>query len=319
MKKVVLLTGIGGDISQCVATILRTARPDLSLVGVDVQTQHGGHLLVDHFETIPTASNSEYPDAIGRVVEKYDAKVVIPMTEPELASIYKSKIEIPGVVLVTAGSQVVEAGLDKFATVTALKELGLKMPWTVSVTDGDPEEYPCILKSRFGSGSRAVFRVDDAAEADFLKRKHPDAIFQQLLLPDDKEVTCAVYRFKDGRVAVLQMLRRLTGGYTGWARIIKNTEIDDTCRRIAEGLNLRGPMNVQLRVTQDGPRVFEINPRYSSTVLMRHMLGFTDLLWAIDESEGKEIIMPAISSGQIVVRVQGAALAGLHSQTTGEI
>ena len=58
MSKVVLITGIGGDIAQGVATILRESRPDLRLIGVDVHTQHGGHLFVDVNEIIPSASDS---------------------------------------------------------------------------------------------------------------------------------------------------------------------------------------------------------------------------------------------------------------------
>ena len=53
------------------------------------------------------------------------------------------------------------------------------------------------------------------------------------------------------------------------------------------GLDLRGRMNVQLRLTDNGLRVFEISPRFSSAVLMRHRLGYTDLLWAIEEAESK--------------------------------
>jgi carbamoyl-phosphate synthase large subunit len=29
--------------------------------------------------------------------------------------------------------------------------------------------------------------------------------------------------------------------------------------------------------------VFEINPRFSSTVVFRHKLGFTDLVWSLQE------------------------------------
>ena len=61
-------------------------------------------------------------------------------------------------------------------------------------------------------------------------------------------------------------------------------------------------------ITKKGPRVFEINPRFSSTVLMRHRLGFTDLLWAIEEAEGKEINYLPVSSNKIMVRIQEAAI-----------
>ena len=31
----------------------------------------------------------------------------------------------------------------------------------------------------------------------------------------------------------------------------------------------------------EGPRIFEINPRFSSTVMMRHAIGFSDVAWML--------------------------------------
>ena len=68
-------------------------------------------------------------------------------------------------------------------------------------------------------------------------------------------------------------------------------------------LNLNGSINIQLRLTKNGPRVFEINPRFSSTALMRHRIGFSDVLWAIDEAEDKVIDFPDIVTDECMVRV----------------
>lgn len=308
MSKVILITGIGGDISQGVATILRENRPDLRLIGVDVHAQHGGHLFVDQFALVPSASAPDYVDAIKAIVSKHSVDVVIPMSEPELGATRPFSELAPSVKWITAGDRVVGAGLDKLETMRALTGLGVPVPWTRPVSEGRPVAYPCILKNRSGSGSRAVFTVSNDEDVDYLVKRYPDAIFQELLEPADREVTCAVYRRRDGEVASLLMLRRLTGGFTGWAKIIKDEETSRMCEVIAQGLDLRGSMNIQLRLTDKGPRVFEINPRFSSTVLMRHRLGYTDVLWALDEAEGKSVVFPEIPQDRIMVRVQGATV-----------
>jgi len=308
MNNVVLITGIGGDISQGVATILRESRPDLRLIGVDVHAQHGGHLFVDHFQLVPRASDLGYLDAIKEVVRKHSVGIVIPMSEPELGATLPFPELAPRLKWITAGESVVKAGLDKLETMNALAMLGIPVPWSHPVIDGRPAAYPCILKSRTGSGSRAVFIVADDEEADYLAKRHPNAIFQEMLGTVEQEVTCAVYRRQDGKVSSLLMLRRLTGGFTGWAKIIRDEETARMCEAIANGLDLHGSMNVQLRLTDKGPRVFEINPRFSSTVLMRHRLGYTDVLWAIEEAEGKQVIFPEIPQDRIMVRVQAAAV-----------
>lgn len=306
MSRAVLITGIGGDISQGVATILRECRPELRLIGVDVHAQHGGHKFVDHFARVPPGSDAGYLTAIQALVHEHSVDVVIPMSEPELAAA-RPFIEIaPGVQWLTAGTQVVDAGVDKLETARVLARLGLPGPWTIPVSQGPPSSVPCILKNRFGSGSRAVVVVESEADIHYLPKRYPDSVFQEMLLPANREITCAVYRRRDGQVSTLQMLRRLTGGFTGWAKVIDDEQTSHMCARIAEGLDLHGSMNVQLRLTDKGPRVFEINPRFSSTVLMRHRIGYTDVLWALAEAEGKSIDFPLSPVNKIMVRVQAA-------------
>lgn len=307
--KTILITGIGGDIAQSVATIIREQRPDIRLVGVDMHEQHGGALFVDEVVIIPAANAPGYLDAVRDVLVSRAVDVMIPMSEPELCVVEPLIRELGANRCITAGERVIRVGIDKLATINALKEFGLPVPWTHAVGDGLPPEYPCILKNRFGSGSRAVFSVKDAEEAVYLARKYPDAIFQEMLEPADREITCAVYRRRDGEATSLLMLRRLAGGFTGWAKVIEDEATSHMCQVIAQGLDLRGSMNVQLRLTDQGPRVFEINPRFSSTVLMRHRIGFSDVLWALNEAEGQSISFPSIPPNRIMVRVQGATVS----------
>ena len=306
--KTVLITGIGGDIAQGVASIIRETRPKLRLIGVDMYGQHGGAHFVDEFIRIPPASAPDYLEVIRGVLASRAVDVLIPMSEPELGVMGSLISELGENRCITSGAQVVAAGLDKLATINALSGLGLPVPWTFAVGKELPSEYPCILKNRFGSGSRAVFTVRNDEEAAYLAKKYPDAIFQEMLEPADREITCAVYRRRDGGIASLLMLRRLAGGFTNWAKVIEDAATTSMCQAIAEGLNLRGSMNIQLRLTNKGPRVFEINPRFSSTVLMRHRIGYSDVLWALDEAQGRIVSFPEILQNQIMVRVQGALI-----------
>jgi carbamoyl-phosphate synthase large subunit len=306
--KTILITGIGGDIAQSVAAIIREHRPQYRLVGTDLHDQHAGALFVNALHIVPPASSPGYLARLQEIIVQESTDIVIPMTEPELA-VLLPQFSVPAKVRwITSGMEVVATGIDKLETARRLADLGLPVPWTIPVCEGYPKTYPCMLKNRFGSGSRNQHLVNDAEEAKYLSARNPGAIFQELLLPEDREVTCAVYRTRDSRVGVLQLLRRLAGGFTGWARVIEDPDITRMCIAIAEGLHLQGSMNVQLRHTEDGPRVFEINPRFSSTALMRQKMGFADVLWALDEAENAPVSIPHIASGTIGVRTQGAVI-----------
>lgn len=304
----VLITGIGGDIGQSVAMILRSHWPVCKLYGTDTHERHGGRLFVDDLFILPKASDPCYIDSVRGLLDSLKVDVFLPMSEPELDVLRPLIGELGPSKCVTAGPSVISVGLDKLATVESMSQFGLPTPWTVPVDSGEPYAYPCILKNRFGSGSRAIFTVANSSEARYLSERYPQAIFQELLEPADKEVTCAVYRTRDGRVASLLLLRQLAGGYTAWAEVIEDAETSRLCEVLADKLDLQGSMNVQLRLTERGPMVFEINPRFSSTALMRHHLGFTDVVWSFEEANGGSVSFPSIPVGQTVVRTQNAAL-----------
>ena len=75
---------------------------------------------------------------------------------------------------------------------------------------------------------------------------------------------------------------RIQDLWSGYGEIIEDDRIEHLLVKLAKFLNLRGSINVQLRIHKEQPTVFEINPRFSSTVLFRHLFGFKDLLWSIE-------------------------------------
>jgi len=304
--KTIMITGIGGDIAQGVAVIIKESRPDIRLIGTDMNIEHGGTLFVDEVLQVPVASSQGYIDRVREIINTYSIDVVIPMSEPELLIFAPLIDEFGEDRCITSGKNVVAIGIDKLETMGAIAKLGIPIPWFIEAGQGIPSEFPCIFKARHGSGSKNVFVVETRDEAMFLTNKFPGSIFQEFLEPADREVTCSVYRRRDGHISILQLLRKLTFGFTGWAKVINDHETFEMCKEIANGLDLRGSMNIQLRITDSGPRVFEINPRFSSTVLMRHRIGFSDLLWALDEAEGKAVDFPYIAIGQCIVRVHDA-------------
>ena len=168
------------------------------------------------------------------------------------------------------------------ATANFLKNNSIQCPWTIKAEQGLPPKLPCIFKPRSGQGSKRFEIVKDNARAEELLHSS-GYIFQELLLPDDQEYTCGVFRSKAGELRIILMNRTLSGGLTGKGKVVENKEIESYVRIIAEALDVEGAINMQLRMTATGPVLFEINPRLSSTVVFRHKLGFEDLLWVMED------------------------------------
>jgi len=306
--KTILITAIGGDIAQGVASIIREARPEYRIIGTDIHKRHGGTLYVDAFYLIPAASNPSYSESIYQIIESESVDIVMPISEPELGVWINTPNRLENVKWIMPGNKVIHVGLDKLETANALAELGLEVPWTQASEKGMPKELPCIFKGRTGSGSRNIFVVYDEHDAQYLRNRYSESIFQELLEPEEQEVTCAVFRASNGEISIFQMRRKLAGGLTDWVETINNRDVRAMCEKIAKGLGLCGSMNIQLRITAVGPRVFEINPRFSSTAVIRHRLGFTDVVWSLDDVEGREIEFPMLEAGKTAVRTKDAVV-----------
>ena len=307
----ILRTALGGDIAQAAALIVRQRFPNWKIFGVDVETRHGGSLFVDYFDLAPRADSLNYCAWLIDYIKRNKIEYCMPVSEAELAILAAGNQDLlKETKLIWAGSKVVLIGRDKLLTAGFISNIGLTPPWTMVATESSvPLNYPCIFKLRYSAGSKAVFICHNIGDVRFFCNRYPDAVLQEYLPDNEAEITCAVYRTADGQIKVLQMNRRLTGGLTGWARVINDSEVEAHCFKIAEKLSLQGAINIQLRLTDSGPRIFEINPRFSSTVLMRHQAGFTDLYWALKEAQGQKILFDdPIVSGTTLVRTYGAAV-----------
>ena len=167
---------------------------------------------------------------------------------------------------------------------------GILVPKSGIVGNTSPLSYPVIVKPRSGQGSKAVQKIDHAQQ--FVDRALPGHIWQEYLAPDDREYTCPVYHSSARGTHILVLRRTLAGGLTGRGEVVKEPCIENYVHDIAHTLNLDGAINVQLRLTVDGPCLFEINPRLSSTLVFRDKMGFCDLRWWIQDTVGLENTPP---------------------------
>jgi carbamoyl-phosphate synthase large subunit len=287
----ILVTAIGGDIGYGIGKILRKSGIAEHLVGCDVHGEHAGQFYFDHCAVVARADSSDYVASLMRVAKANRVNLIIPTSEPELRYLLASNTmtELQGVPLLLANHQALRAGFDKLQTAMLLRQAGLAFPWTSLVANGAPQALPCIIKERFGAGSRGLSTVDKDLVPFYMRTRSAD-IWQELLRPADQEHTCGLYRTADGDIRTIVFRRKLVAGVTTYGKVVRNhPQIEQLLVRLAEVLELRGSINVQLMLTDGGPKVFEINPRFSSTVVFRHLMGFQDVLWSIAERLGSAV------------------------------
>lgn len=286
-----LISGIAGDIGFGAGRILREWGWKGRLYGIDIKSEHPGEFIFDQCDVAPRAADETYLSWLTLYIERNNIGLYIPTSEAEIAVIREYSLRsIAGARILIANHQAVSRSLDKYACMSFLCEQGLRVPKNGIVGATSPLSYPVIVKPRTGQGSKQIQRIDDAQA--FEQRSSSGQIWQEYLAPDDQEYTCPVYHSAARGTHVLVLRRTLSGGLTGRGEVVKEPRIENYVAEIAQILELDGAINVQLRLTNEGPCLFEINPRLSSTLVFRDKMGFCDLRWWIQDTVGVEQTPP---------------------------
>lgn len=304
-----LVTGANGDIAEGIGRILKEVYPDHTIDGADCHGTMPGALLFDHMYLLPIASSPSYASAFHDLARLYDR--VIPMPEPELVAIATQpdawRSSLP---LVINAPWVITTFCDKLETARWLARCGDACARTIRLDEVTAADLPVVAKPRAGWGSRGVEVIRTAERLAALRAEATgEWIAQEFLDAAGEEHTCAIVR-AGGAINTIAMRRTMQGGLTRQATVVDNPAIDRLLHAIGAALPELAFINVQLRVADGVPRVFEINPRLSSTVMMRHLMGFRDVPWILDAMAGKPLPPVKIAAGSSVIRMSREVLLG---------
>lgn len=285
MSKTILVTGCNGDIGTSVGRILKDFYQNYKIIGTDITLNGAGKFIFDFVAVLPRAYSPNYFESLLELINYHQIDLIIPISEAEIRLFFENNYCdcYENVPIIMPNTKTFEFCYDKLKTSLFLKYLNLPSPWTVLVNE-EPLTLPCIIKNRGLTGKGGI-EVVDSDSIEYFRKARPDDLWQEYLHGD--EYTCGLYGTSGGEFRSIIFKRKLSNGNSGFTvtgEVIENKEIHNLLNCIASGLELRGSCNVQLRITSKGPMIFEINPRFSSTVMFRYKLGFKDLIWSCNEA-----------------------------------
>lgn len=225
--------------------------------------------------------------------------------ELKLFSKYKRDIESKTQCKVLVSNpEVIQIADDKYLTYNFLKNNGLYYPQTSLFEDfnGSFIKFPCILKPRFGWGSRNVFVVENMEDLRNKVVFIQDPILQELIEGRDNEYTCGVIFLNNSLKEMISLRRDLINGTTTTAYFSKDIPsiIYKYISDVANILKPLGACNFQLRVDNSGiPKLFEINARHSGTTFMRSLFGFCEVEYILAYLLGLELKSFSLKPGMV--------------------
>ncbi len=282
-----MVTGVGSGVAQSIIKALKLANQQQGrnyvIMGTDAGWKAAGLYAVDRSFIVPRC---DYPDYLQRMVaicRENNVDFLIPGTDPELQALKHWKADIEGQtsthVLINP-PETIDTGYDKYQTVTFLKANGFPYPETICLEKNFAPRlktlnYPFIVKPRYGSGSVGLSLITGRKMLDnHLASYNEEMIAQEYINAPHDEYTCGLAFGRDGSLLSTIVLQRdLKKGFTQFARVTRQTEVERQITAIAGTLEGRGAYNIQGQLTAKGFVVFEINPRFSGTTAFRAMAG----------------------------------------------
>ena len=289
----ILITAVGGDISQGIIKSLKLSSIKTRLIGTDTNKNSAGLFMCHRGYQVSPATNLKFIKQILSICRKEKISIVFIGNEIE-QSIIANNIDYlhkktNSVFIVQPASTILTCN-DKFKAGQILSQAGLRVPKS-AVTKQAADNliknigFPVIIKSRHGCGSKYFHILKTKSDLDNYWKTTPRPIIQEYITNQSgDEYTVGLFLNKNSKVlGSITMKRELRFGLT-WFAIAKHYPIIANIATLAaETVGAIGPTNVQIRPDQkNNPCIIEINTRISSTAAFRSILGFNEAIASID-------------------------------------
>jgi len=344
----VLMTGAGAPGASGVARSLYTngERP-VRIVGVDMNPDAYGFSLVDTGYTVPGGEEDGYVERMLEVAHRERADVVLPLTTAELSPLAAARDRFDATVAVSAPEPLATAN-DKgalyellasegFACAPDFRRVGTESAFVAACEELGYPERPVCFKRPVASGMRG-FRVLDP-DADRLTRlmeQKPTAAvttleevrpvlasaatFPELVVMEylpGREYSVDVLAQGEAAAPVIPRSRARTRAGISFEGVVEeNEELIAAARSVCRRLGLEYNVNLQFRYDEaDEPRLIEINPRVSGTIIACVGAGANMPYYAVKYALDEPVPDPTVDWGTRMVRYWQELFRGPEGET----
>ena len=273
-------------------------RPGLSgeVVVCDVNPASPAVHLADRAFEVPYSDDPRYFDAVRDICVRNQIGLVVPTIDDEIPrfAAVRDRFDAIGAVVAASPLETALACTDKWETCRRLADAGVAAAKTWLPHElPDPPRFPLFVKPRSGRGSVQAFAARDAVELAFFLRYVSAPVVQEYL--DGPEFTLDLLCDFDGRPLSVVPRERVVirAGVIDRGRTVQDPRLIDLALGCAEVFRFAGPVNIQCRMVDGSPKVFEINPRFSGGIPLTIAAGADFPAKLVDLALGRPVA-PAI-------------------------
>jgi carbamoyl-phosphate synthase large subunit len=262
--------------------------------------------LADRHALVPRIDDPGYVPALAELVRVHDVELVVPLTDLDHRLLATRREELDALVLLP-DLPAVERTADKYLAHVFFQEHGIPSPptWLPDAVPADLD-YPVLVKAREGFGANHIYRARNHAELEFfLEYTGVPSMVQQVCR--GTEFSIDVFCDLDGVClnAVPRTMLHSTGGESVKGTTVKDWELIEFARHVAETLRLRGPACIQCFREADGSLpVTDVNPRFGGAFPLPTAAGsrYPELALALAAGERPEPRLGDFEEGVVMSR-----------------
>ena len=274
----VAVTGVGGGVGQSIVKALQNTK--YNVIGIDGEVLGTGLYAAKKSYLGFYANHPKFIDRIIEICKKEKCKTVFPGLDVELILLSNNieKLKANDIIPIVSDSKVIKIADDKLKTTKFLRSNDFPYIKTYCLKDYSFElDFPVVLKPQKG-GAHSIGNFVAKNKKEFNKYilgiDINNYMVQEYIQGD--EYTCGTVSFENGCIGSIIMRRQLRAGDTYKAFTVKDKELSNFVKNVINVLKPFGACNVQLRVRNNIPYIFEINARCSGTTASRSLAGFNE-------------------------------------------
>jgi carbamoyl-phosphate synthase large subunit len=254
---------------------------------------------------VPRVDDPAYIPALAEIVSSRGVALVIPVTDIDSVQLAQRRDEL-GAPLLLPDTDIVVKTADKYAAHELFVQHGIPSPpsWLPGDVPQDAR-FPLLVKSRYGYGSRNIYRAEDRRQLDFFLGYTPaESFVQQCCLGEEFSIDVLCDFEGQCLNAIPRTMILSKGGESIQGMTIKDPELIEAARRVAESLPLKGPGTIQV-FREDGEyRVTDVNPRFGGAFPLPLSAGssYPELIVAMVNGERPEPRLGEFREGVVMTR-----------------
>ena len=274
----------------------RRALRDLRLAGsvhvADVNMLSPTVHLADRAHLVPLSNDPGYLDEIAEICRRERIGLLVPTIDDELPlfSDAVDRFAAMGVRVAISDAFVTNLCNDKFATSAYLADRGIPAAESyLPETLPSSPVFPMFVKPRFGRGSVGAFAARNQRELDFFLGYVDTPVVQEYL--EGPEFTLDLFCDFDGKPLSIVPRERtvIRAGVIDRGRTLRDRALLDLGLACASALKFVGAVNIQCRIVNGRPTVFEINPRFSGGIPLTIASGADFPRMLVELAIGREV------------------------------